>query len=113
MAEGSNFVRNLVAIACSVTLVAIALGGILLACGSVVGNIDQNANKIVKLENKTELHDKEIVEGKLSRQSQASLQTNTLNVLSSVNSKLESIQSVQGKQATDIALIQQTIKGTQ
>lgn len=109
--ESSNFLKNSVTIACTIIVTAITVGGLLIACGSVVGDIDANKTTIGKHTATLELHAKEIVQGKLNDQKQAALSTNTLNVLSSVNTKLESIIATQSRQATSIALIEQKLEG--
>jgi hypothetical protein len=109
MAE-NNTLKNATVILSSIVVLVIAVGSILLATGSVVGDIDQNKDDIGKLETLTGIHTTEIVQAKLAMQKQAQTATSTLNVLSSVNSKLDTIQKLQGKQATDIALIKQKMK---
>lgn len=112
MAESnSNFLKNLVAVVCAIIVAAIAVGGVLIACGSVVGDIDDHEIRLGKHDATLELHAKEIVQGKLNDQKQAALSTNTLNVLSSLNTNLETIKTVQNAQATDIALIKQKLEG--
>ena len=111
MAESqSSVLKNVISICCMLIATAITVGALLLACGSVVGDIDQNKTKNLKQDAILELHDKEIVQSKLNDQHQAALSTNTLNILTSVNTKLEAIMAVANKQATDIALIQQKTK---
>ena len=109
--SSSSIIKSSVTVGCTIILTAITVGGLLLACGSVVGDIDQNKTTIGKHTATLELHAKEIVQGKLNDQKQAALSTNTLNVLTSVNSKLESIIQMQGIQSTDIALMKQKIEG--
>jgi hypothetical protein len=107
----SNVLKNIIIVACTLVVTTIAIGSILLACGSVVGDIDRHERDITKLDATVELHGKEIVQGKLNDQAQAALTTNTLNVLTSVNTKLATIIQVQGSQATDIALMKQKLEG--
>jgi hypothetical protein len=107
MAENNNTLKNATVILMSLVTLVIAVGSILLACGSVVGDIDQNKDDIGKLETLTEIHTTEIVQGKLAMVKQAQTAATTLNVLNSVNSKLDNIQKLQGTQAIDIALIKQ------
>ena len=112
MAESdSNFLKNLVVVVCAIVVASIAVGGVLIACGSVVGDIDTNKNNIVDLTATQKIHAKEIVQGKLNDQKQQALSANTLNVLSSLNTNLEAIKAVQNTQATDIALIKQKLEG--
>jgi hypothetical protein len=120
MSESNNTLKNATVILVSLVTLVIAVGSILLAAGSVVGDIDQNKGDIVKLENITDIHTTEIVQGKLDRQKQAQTANNTLNVLTSLNNKLDnfdnkldSMSETLNAQATDIALIQQAQnKGT-
>jgi hypothetical protein len=110
MAESSNMFKNIVAISCMIIATAITVGALLLACGSVVGDIEDNKDDIVKIDVTLELHAKEIVQGKMDRTAQATVTKNTLNVLTSINTKLETVIQIQGVQATDIALIKQAQK---
>ena len=108
----SSILKNGIAICCMLIATAITVGALLLACGSVVGDIDQNKNTLGEHGATLKLHGQEIVQSKLNDQAQAALSTNTLNVLTSINTKLESVITVQAAQATSIALIEQKTEGT-
>jgi hypothetical protein len=107
MAETNNTLKNATIILTSLVMLAVAVGSILLACGSVVGDIDRNKDDIGQLETLTGIHTTEIVQAKLAMVKQAQTAKSTLDVLTSVNSKLDNISKVQGEQAIDIALIKQ------
>jgi hypothetical protein len=114
MAETNNALKNATLILAALVGLVIAVGSILLACGSVVGDIDQNKDDIGQLETLTSIHTTEIVQGKLDRQAQATTAKNTLDVLSSLNTNLNSMSKTLNAQAIDIALIKQhQNKGTE
>ena len=106
----SNLMKNLIVISCTLIVTVISIGGILIACGSVVSDIDQNKTNIGRHDALLEIHGKEIVQGKLNDQKQAALSTNTLNMLSSVNTRLEAVMQGMNTQSMDIALIKQKMK---
>lgn len=103
--QSSNLLKNLVIISCTLIATTIAVGSLFIAMGSIVGDIDRNTAVNAKQDATLELHGKEIVQGKLNDQQQAQTATNTLNVLNSINTKLENVQSNQNAQATKLAVM--------
>lgn len=105
--QSSNLLKNVTIICCSLITTAIVIGGLFVAAGSIVGNVDTNTREIVKVRAVQDIHGREIVQGKLNDQKQAQTATNTLNVLTTLSSQIGAIVTLQATQTTDIALIKQ------
>lgn len=105
--QSSNLFKNLIVICSSLILTVIAIGGIVLACGSIVGDVDNNKRVNIKQDATLEIHGREIVQGKLNDQKQAQTATNTLNVLTTLSSQIGTIVKTQNTLTTNVALIKQ------
>lgn len=92
--------RNVVAVACTVIVTVIAVGGVLLSCGAVTGDIKENKDDIVVLQAADKEKGEHIVNLQMNYVKQQATADNTLNVLTSLNTKMESFQKVQSEQAT-------------
>ena len=102
--------RNPVTIGCTLIVTVIAIGGIFMACGAVTSDIKDNKDHIGILEANDDDQDMEIVNLRINAEKQQATADSTLNVLTSINTKLESVQQIQSKQATVQAVNSEKLK---
>jgi hypothetical protein len=87
--------KNIITVACTVIGTFIAIGSILYACGSVVGEINDNKDDISTLQQNDSRQDTDIVNLRIGAEKQQSTADSTLSVLTGIHEEMKAIRTEQ------------------
>lgn len=102
--------KNIITIACAVIMTTIAVSGILYACGSIAGQVEDNKEGVKQGVSERKEIASDVVELKLSKERQQATAENTLKTLSALHSTMSVMQETQAKQATIQAVNSEKLK---